>query len=528
MTVAAPALAADLADWLKSLLAPGAALRSDSRAVSPGDAFLAYPGERADGRQFIAQAIERGAAAVVMERAAAPGPAVGVPHREVSGLKPLCGPVADIFHGRPSLRLQVLAVTGTNGKTSCSQWIAQGLTDMGRACAVVGTLGSGRPDALSDGGLTTPDALELQALFAGFAAEGIEAVAIEASSIGLDQHRLDGTRVSVAIHTNLTRDHLDYHGDMQAYAQAKARLFAWPGLQAAVVNLDDPSCATMLAALAPATPTIGYRITEPLSSGHSKSGGDIRRARSAASESVRVDRELLATSIEPMADGMRITLDGDWGPACIECKLIGRFNVSNLLAVAGAWLAMGCSLSAVTDGLQRLRAVPGRLQPVRPAGLRPDAVPLAVVDYAHTPDALDNALAALRPVAQARGGLLWCVLGAGGDRDPGKRPLMGAAALRGADRVVITSDNPRSEAPERILDAIAAGMDSPAAFREADRARAIATTIAMAGAPDVVLIAGKGHETYQEVAGVRHPFDDREQAARALADWALRREVSGV
>lgn len=526
MSAVADAPADELAGWLKSVLGPGAALRSDSRAVCPGDAFLAYPGEKSDGRRYIAQAIERGAAAVLMEQSAGPQAEMRVPYRQVPELKRLCGLIAHVYHGRPSSHLTVLAVTGTNGKTSCSQWIAQGLSGMGRKSAVVGTLGAGRPGALGSAGLTTPDALELQALFAEFAASGVEAVAIEASSIGLDQHRLAGTQIAVAIHTNLTRDHLDYHGDMQAYARAKARLFAWPGLKAAVVNLDDPSCATMLESLAPGTPVIGYQIADA-GSAH-PSVAEVGVLCTSSTPALRSARRLVASAIEPTSHGMRIRLDGDWGPASIDCGLIGRFNVSNLLAVAGAWLAMGCSLAQVTDALQQLRPVPGRLQPVRPDGLESRALPLAVVDYAHTPDALDNALAALRPLAQARGGRLWCVVGAGGDRDPGKRPLMGAAALRGADHVVITSDNPRSESPDAILDAIAAGMSSPAALREADRARAIATTIAWAGAQDVVLIAGKGHETYQEVADVRHPFDDREQAALALAERSAREEVAGV
>jgi UDP-N-acetylmuramoyl-L-alanyl-D-glutamate--2,6-diaminopimelate ligase len=508
---------ADVAGWLRTVLPAGAALSADSRSVTPGDAFFGYPGERSDGRRFVAQALERGAAALVLEsdgREEASGPTTGVPVRRIAGLKRLAGPIADRYHGEPTAAQLVVAVTGTNGKTSCSQWIAQGLHAAGRRAAVVGTLGAGLladgargvAGELEDTGLTTPDALALQALFARFRARGVDAVAIEASSIGLDQHRLDGTRIAVAVFTNLTRDHLDYHGTMQAYGQAKARLFGWPGLRAAVVNLDDPAHAAMLAEVAPGALRIGYRVDPD----DGRVGGSPPCERGAGA----VDRHL-AARVTSTAQGMHLAVDGDWGAASLELPLLGRFNASNLLAVLGAWLALGLPFDEAVGRLRGLRPVPGRLQPV--SAPDPARAPLAVVDYAHTPDALASALDALRPVARARGGRLWCVFGAGGDRDPGKRPLMGAVAQRGADRVVLTSDNPRGESPEAILDAIEAGLGAPAFRREADRARAIADTLAQADAIDVVLIAGKGHEPYQEVAGVRHPFVDVEHAARALA-----------
>jgi UDP-N-acetylmuramoyl-L-alanyl-D-glutamate--2,6-diaminopimelate ligase len=509
---AAPEQAVELARWLRGVLPPGAALVADSRRVSRGDAFFAYPGERADGRRHVAQAVALGAAAVVAESGGAEPPVHGVPVRTVDSLKRLAGPIADAFLGAPTARMDVVAVTGTNGKTSCSQWIAQGLQAAGRRAAVVGTIGAGVLGddgrcTLDDTGLTTPDALALQGLFARFAQAGVDAVAIEASSIGLHQHRLDGTRMAVAVFTNLTRDHLDYHGTMQAYGEAKAMLFSWPGLRAAVVNLDDPAHAAMLAGVAPGVQRIGYRIEAPVAS---TDAGGRPASYPAAGE---VDRVLVATEVIPTAAGTRIGIDGDWGRATLDTPLLGRFNAANLLAVAGAWLALGMRFDDVLLRLAALRPVPGRLQAVG-AG---DGVPLAVVDYAHTPDALDNALAALRPVAAARGGALWCVFGAGGDRDPGKRPLMAAAAERGAERIVLTSDNPRGESPEAILDAVQAGLSAPCALREADRARAIAETVARAAPADVVLIAGKGHEPYQEIAGVRHPFLDAEHAERALA-----------
>jgi UDP-N-acetylmuramoyl-L-alanyl-D-glutamate--2,6-diaminopimelate ligase len=492
------ALVADTAAWLRTTLPAGARLRSDSRAVVAGDAFFAYPGERSDGRRHIAQAIERGAAAIVWEGDGFGWqPGWALPHRPVPGLKPLCGPIASRFLDEPSARIEVVAVTGTNGKTSCTQWIAQGLQRAGRDAAVIGTLGAGRPGALADVGLTTPDALALQHLFADLAADGVGDVAIEASSIGLDQGRLDGTRIAVAVYTNLSRDHLDHHGTMQAYAGAKAALFAWPGLRAVVVNLDDPWVGAMLAPVAPGVPRIGYRVARPGVRAHAQAVG----------------RELVAASVAMDARGMRIGLDGDFGSATFTTPLIGRFNVENLLAVCGAWLAMGLGLDAAVDGLSALAPVPGRLQSV-PGG---DAAPLVIVDYAHTPEALANALQALRPVADARGGRLWCLFGAGGDRDAGKRPEMGAAAERLADHAVLTSDNPRSESPQAILDAIRAGMAAAPTACEPDRAVAIRDTIRAAGAADVVLLAGKGHEPYQEIAGVRHPFSDLDHASAALA-----------
>lgn len=506
--------AREIAGWLRAVLPTGAALVADSRAVRPGDAFFAYPGEQADGRRFIDRAIERGAGAIVSEAggagaivaesAAAGGSAV--PRRDVVGLKRACGPIADVYHDHPSAALDVIAVTGTNGKTSCSQWIAQGLQGLGRSCPVIGTLGAGRAGALEQTGLTTPDALGMQALFARFAKAGDKAVAIEASSIGLHQHRLDGTRIAVAVYTNLTRDHLDYHGSMQAYADAKAMLFGWPGLRAAIVNLDDPWHHQMLAAVAPGVLRIGYRIESVMD--------DRSSDRTSDPVSRQVDRVLIAGAIEPVMAGMRIELEGDWGSRSIVTPLLGRFNVSNLLAVMATWLALEVPFDEALAQAVELQPVPGRLQTVtRPQG----PAPLAVVDYAHTPDALSNALAALRPVAQGRGGLLWCVFGAGGDRDPGKRPLMAATVEGLADRVVLTSDNPRSESPESILDALQAGLHRAPALRQSDRAAAIASVIAQADANDVVLIAGKGHESYQEIDGVRHPFDDVEHAAMALA-----------
>jgi len=501
--------AVELARWLHQRLGEGARLCSDSRKVKPGDAFMAYPGERSDGRAHIASALAAGAAAVLME---APAPET-LAHRglepqaesirEVRGLKSLCGAIASSYHGHPSDALEVVAVTGTNGKTSCTQWIAQGLQDLGMPCAVIGTLGAGLSgSALQDFGLTTPDALELQALFAQLRDQGdVPAVALEASSIGLTQYRLCGTRISVAVFTNLTRDHLDVHCTMQSYAQAKARLFAWPGLRAAVINLDDPWATTMLQALPNEVPCIGTSMLP-----------GVARTNTIG----RPVRCLIAQTIEQTATGLQVRLTGDFGEARFSTRLIGLHNVANLLSVCATWLAMGHALVECVAVLERLQPVAGRLQPVVPAETGQVSNPLVLVDYAHTPDALEQVLRAVEPLARARQGAVWCVFGAGGDRDRGKRPEMARVAQARADHVVVTSDNPRSEDPLCILDDIVAGLSSPAALIEVDRAAAIDWTIQRAHDHDLVLLAGKGHEPYQEIAGQRIAFSDVEQAKRAL------------
>lgn len=489
-----PPAAAELGRWLRETLAPGAGLRGDSRTVQPGDAFFAIPGLRDDGRRFVADALARGAAAIVYEQADAPAlEPGGVPARAVAGLRELVGPIASEFHGRPSDRLEVVAVTGTNGKTSTTQWVARGLESLGRRAAVIGTLGCGPVGELEPHDVTTPDALGLQSLLARFVASGVDTVAAEASSIGLDQGRINGTRIAVAAFTNLTRDHLDYHGTMQAYAAAKARLFAWPGLRVAVVNGDDAYSPRMLAA---ASTHGALRIVYGVAPAQHGAHGDA---------------VLIAERVVEQGDGTSFVLGGDFGRAPVGLRLLGGFNVSNALAVAGCWLGLGVAFDEVAGALGTLAPVPGRMQVIE----RSEA-PLAVVDYAHSPDALASVLAALRPVAQARGGRLWCVFGAGGDRDVGKRPLMGMAAERGADHLVITSDNPRSESPFRIVSDVRAGLTREPALTELDRRVAIDCALRLAAPEDVVLIAGKGHEEYQEIAGVRHPFSDVEVARQAL------------
>jgi len=464
------------------------ALCADSRAVAPGDVFVAYPGARADGRRFIADAVARGAAAVLWERQGEAGEsAIAVPNVPVDDLQACAGWIAHLAYGRPSEKLWTVGVTGTNGKTSVSQWIAQAFERLSRPCAVVGTLGCGFPGRLEESLNTTPDALTLHRLFAGYLTQGAQAVAMEVSSIGLHQGRVNGVHFDVAVLTNLTRDHLEYHGSMEAYAAAKEPLFATPGLKAAVLNLDD---------------ALGRKLARDLSGSGIAVSGYSLYADSGA--------ELVAERLAATPSGLRFTARTPQGRAQVEAPLLGEFNASNLLAVLGVLLASGVPLERATAVLGGLTSAPGRMQAV--GG---DGRPLAVIDYAHTPDALDKALAALRGTAGARGGRLVCVFGCGGNRDPGKRPLMGEVATRRADATILTSDNPRDEAPQAIIADIARG--APDARTIPDRAEAIRAALAEADARDVVLIAGKGHEPYQEISGRRLPFSDAECAAAALA-----------
>jgi UDP-N-acetylmuramoyl-L-alanyl-D-glutamate--2,6-diaminopimelate ligase len=457
-------------------------LCADSRAVAPGDVFVAMPGHRVDGRAYIADAVARGAAAVLHEAGVEID--VPVPALAVRGLASLSGKVAHLVYGRPSERLWMAGVTGTNGKTSVSQWIAQAMGMFNCPCAVIGTLGHGFPGHLVPSPNTTPDAIALHCRLAGFIDAGAVACAMEVSSIGIEEGRINGTHFDVAVFTNLTQDHLDYHGSMEAYGAAKEKLFDWPKLRAAVINLDDPFGARLADKLAGRLRVIGYTLD-----------GKVSRGGTAAA----TDFAMTATGLSFKVNGVRF-----------DAPMVGRFNASNLLAVIGALLASDETLDEIAAVLPRLTPPPGRMQ-----ALGGDNRPLVVVDYAHTPDALDKALATLRETATARGGKLVCVFGCGGERDPAKRPIMGAIAERRADRVLVTSDNPRSEDPGAIIAAIVRGMRAMPVI-EADRNLAIDQAITEAGASDVVLLAGKGHEPYQDIAGVRYPFSDLEHARYAL------------
>lgn len=483
---------ADVSQLLAELAASGVQLdgvAEDSRRVRPGNLFMAFPGDFADGRNYIADAIARGAAAVLWQ--AGDGfawrPEWQLPNLSAPSLRPLCGPLAHALAGHPSERLSLIAVTGTNGKTSITHWLARLHP---RRCAQIGTLGSGFPEALRETGFTTPEAATLASDLAAFVADGAQACAVEASSIGIEERRLDGARVDVAVFTNLTRDHLDYHGSMAAYAAAKEKLFRWPGLRLAVLNLDD-AFGRELAQRTSASRVLGY--TQHAEAAYAQQPGVV-----------------CAEAVEDTAAGLRFVLRMPNGRAPIATPLVGRFNVANLLATAAVLYDAGLTPGEIAERFSELAPPPGRLETLGGQG-----EPLVVVDYAHTPDALENALDALRGVATARRGRLIVVFGCGGDRDRGKRPLMGEVATRLADHVVLTSDNPRREEPRAILAEIAAA--APAAECIVERGEAIQRSVASAMNEDVVLLAGKGHEPYQEVAGVRRPFLDRTAALAALA-----------
>ena len=487
---------------------------SDSRRVAPGVAFLAYPGEAADGRRFIPDALARGASAVVWESEKFDwNPDWQVPNIGVHGLKQEAGRLADGFYGRPSESIWTCGVTGTNGKTTCTKWIAAALRVHGDSAGVIGTLGAEFGAHHVDLGNTTPDALDLHGLLAQFRQAGVKAAAIEVSSHGLVQGRVNAVAFDCALFTNLTHDHLDYHGSMQAYAAAKARLFEFESLTHAVLNLDDVVGVQ-----------IAWRIAE-----HRDGSANAPRVRTIGAPRVRtigyslwpesiapgcVDEYIAARDIRVGAERTVATLVWSGGERVVTLRQLGRYNLSNLLGVLGCLIAYGMDLDAALASIADLPDVPGRMQ--RTGG---DGRPTVVIDYAHTPDALEKVLNALRPVAEAGGGRLVAVFGAGGDRDTSKRLQMGEVASRWADRIVLTSDNPRGEDPLAILDAIHAGVDISCAV-EPDRRAAIHAAIQSARAGDVVLIAGKGHESYQEIRGVRAPFSDLEEARRSLAAWS--------
>ena len=494
--------------WLKSWVT--GTLRTDSRALQPGDGFIAWPGYATDGRRFVTSALAAGAATCLVEEAGIePFPFEDARVATLKNMKAAAGHIAAEFFDHPSERLRVVATTGTNGKTSTAWWTAQTLNLLGQRAGFVGTLGVGVPPLPGDApapssaqdwairatGLTTPDPILLQATFRRMVDDGFAACAMEASSIGIVEHRMAGTRVDVALFTNFTLDHLDYHGTIEAYWAAKRLLFGWPGLRAAVVNLDDSQGELLAQEL----------VRGPL---------DLWTYSVQAEASAR----LTAEDVGYRDGGLAFTLVEAEGDARhrqpVVTTLIGDYNVSNLLAVLGGLRALGVSLAEAARVAGRVTPVPGRMQRVA-AGAA--GMPEVVVDYAHTPDALEKVLPALRPLAQARGGRLLCVFGCGGDRDPGKRPLMGGIAARLADEVVVTSDNPRTEDPQAIVDQILAGAAGGAPVRAlVDRRAAIAEVLAAARAEDVVLIAGKGHEDYQEIGRERLPFSDLVEARTAL------------
>lgn len=461
----------------------------DSRTIVGGELFIAIPGIQSDGRRFIADALTRGAAAVLVddsegfasETVVRPGLILVVP-----GLKNKVGFLAHYFYQQPSERLKVMGVTGTNGKTSCCWFAAQILHRLGERCALLGTVGRGLPDQLEASLNTTTDVLSLHRYMAELVADGIPALAMEVSSHGLDQGRVGGTVFQVALFTHISRDHLDYHGSLAEYAAAKARLFSQCRYRYAVIGKDDVFAGLMISSCPPGADITTWSLED-------------------------ASADVYLSDIVALPQGFRATIHTPWGTGELNSPLLGRFNLENLLGVIAALCVQGHPLAQILSVIPDISAPPGRMQ-------RCGDQPLVLVDYAHTPDAISSVLAALREHSRGDGQIV-CVYGCGGDRDRGKRPLMTAAALAGADSVVLTSDNPRSEDPEQIFaDALAGVVDTDRQRIQviSDRSTAISAAINGAGPGDMVVIAGKGHENYQEIHGVRHHFDDVEQVQSVL------------
>jgi UDP-N-acetylmuramoyl-L-alanyl-D-glutamate--2,6-diaminopimelate ligase len=477
-------------------------LALDSRKVQAGDLFLAVAGTRTHGMQHARQAIALGAVAVAWEPVAGnaglaeaaallPAPVVMVP-----GLGQVVGLVADRFYGHPSRGLFVIGVTGTDGKTSCSHFIAQALNSDDRRCGLIGTLGNGLFGELSSTSHTTPDALSMQQLLLSMQQKSARCVVSEISSHAMDQGRARGVNFDLAVLTNLSRDHLDYHGTVEAYAEAKRKLFHCDGLRYAVINADDAFGSALLDAIPPGVAPVAYRLeNEPF------------RTRYPA-------QWVIGRNLQSDMTGMWLDVVTPWGSGTLRCGLLGRFNASNLLASLASLCVAGLPFEEALHRLEQTQTVPGRMERFDVGA----GHPLAVVDYAHTPAALRAVLKSLRAHCSGR---LWCVFGAGGDRDRGKRPEMGAAAERNADQLVLTDDNPRTEDPQRIVNDVCSGIKQPARVHiEHDRARAIDWAMRGAGPDDIVLIAGKGHETVQLVGDRALPFSDRERVQALAREWA--------
>ncbi|MCB1624613.1 MAG: UDP-N-acetylmuramoyl-L-alanyl-D-glutamate--2,6-diaminopimelate ligase [Pseudomonadales bacterium] len=479
-------------------------LTQDSRAVGPGSAFLACAGRTTHGLRFAARAIEQGASAILWEPAADaprlppfPSDIVVAP---VEALSARAGEIADRFFGAPSMRLDVTGVTGTNGKTTTSYILAQAWRELGSPAAYIGTIGVGVPGALVESRLTTADAVTIHRSLAEMLRSGVRQVAMEVSSHALDQGRVNGVRFHAALLTNLTQDHLDYHDSLEAYGAAKARLFARPELAVRIINIDDGFGAQ----LANRTEHSGRLIVTS------------RQAQAARTRDPRLAARFVhAVSVEQTAAGLSIALETSWGVARVETPLLGDFNVDNVLLALAALLDAGIDLSTASRVFRNVDAPPGRMQRFGGGADQP----LVLVDYAHTPDALAKALRAARAHCE---GAIWLVFGCGGDRDSGKRPLMGAIAAELADAIILTDDNPRSESPAAIVGAIQSGMPRAAQASGQwltihDRRAAIATALQRAGVADVVLVAGKGHEDYQLYGDERRPFSDAAVVAELLA-----------
>jgi UDP-N-acetylmuramoyl-L-alanyl-D-glutamate--2,6-diaminopimelate ligase len=493
-------------EQLAALKAPVTHLVTDSRSIQPGDTFVAYPGEKIDGRQFITQAIAQGANAVIYEKHVSGHPsgtqdfvwndAWQVPHLAVADLRFKAGWLADAVYGAPSEKLLVVGITGTNGKTSSSHWIAHALNEAGKRCALIGTLGNGFVEALQASANTTPDAIRVQGLLAEYLRAGAQAIAMEVSSHALTQGRVNAVDFDVAMLTNLSRDHLDYHGDMESYAAAKRKLFDWQQLKFVVLNFDDAYGAELAERfLDKDFEVIGYGLSDEALQLAERLGL----------------RMVYGNLLEMTGQGLRLDVHSSWGAAELNTGLVGRFNAANLLGSLAVLLVSGVALGDAAQSLSKVQPVAGRMQRLGNA-----QQPTVIVDYAHTPDALEKVLQALREVGAAAGGKLYCVFGCGGDRDRGKRAMMGVVAEKFSDFCIVTSDNPRSEDPHKIIAEIVSGMSGDNHEIMVERAAAIQSAIDRAQPNDTVLIAGKGHEDYQEIKGVKHPFSDVSVAQQAL------------
>ena len=483
--------AMQLAELLQGLVNPGDipdckvnGISIDSREIEPGYLFIGMPGVEGDGRDYATGAIENGAAVLLLETGKTLNLPATVPVVRLQDIRRHIGLILNRFYGFPSSQLTVIGVTGTNGKTTCTQLLGRILDRPDQRCAIIGTLGNGFPDALETGTHTTPDVVTMHRLLSDFVEQGAQAVCMEVSSHALEQDRIAGININIAVFTNLTRDHLDYHGDMESYAASKARLFSIEGLEVAAINLDD-EFGRQLAESLDDTKIIGFGI----------SGGDVR-----------------AEAIHAQADGTSMTLLLDDKGYDVRSGVYGDFNVSNLLAVASVLKALKWKDEAIATALSGSMPVPGRMERFGQA----ENGPVVVVDYAHTPDALQHALSALRPHTQ---GALWCVFGCGGDRDRGKRSLMGKVADELADHVVLTDDNPRTEPPEQIIKEIEQGMHRSHKVIQ-PRQRAVRETIAEARVSDLILVAGKGHEDYQEIGKEKLQYSDRALVQEILGEVA--------
>nr|WP_240480854.1 UDP-N-acetylmuramoyl-L-alanyl-D-glutamate--2,6-diaminopimelate ligase [Polynucleobacter yangtzensis] len=495
-----------LIDHLHTLANSSAKVCADSRQIQSGDIFFAYPvghgNALRDGRQFIHAALENGAAAVVFDPVGMDNQFIDHPQCfAVENLAAGAGQLCSQWYGNPSKELSIIGVTGTNGKTSITQWLAQALDASNHRTAVLGTLGTGFPGALVQTGYTTPDAPKLQTQLAELLSAGAKQVAMEVSSHALDQYRIAGTDLNCAVFTNLTQDHLDYHGSMEEYAEAKAKLFQQSGLKHAVINLDDAFGRELAMNLLAKNDlkVWAYALSPAIFKGFEKFGDRLHRiyAKETALSGAGYDSTFVYDNA---------------GSAQLHIPLLGEFNLSNALAVWTVLLTQDMSCELAAHKVSQLNPVLGRMELIQIGKPQKTESLLAVVDYAHTPDALEKTLQALRPIADQRGGNIWCVFGCGGDRDAGKRSLMGAVAERYADQILITSDNPRSEDPQAIMQMIRGGLkvDARNVQMIADRAAAIMAAVRNANARDIVLVAGKGHETTQEINGKKFDFSDQE------------------